>query len=138
MSKMVQNIASKRTFLQLIKALNDANQYGRRHDYAYRASNGRTESTKELTEREAQIVVAELDKNYGTRDEADVMRKKIISFAHQMYWELPGGKADMKRINEWCVNKGPYKKKLNDHTTKELAVLVSVFEKIYKEFINKL
>jgi hypothetical protein len=135
---MLQQTASKRTFLQLVKALNSANQFGRRHDYAYRASNGRTESTKALTENEAKIILAELEQKFPVRDGADVMRKKIISFAHQMFWELPGGKADMKRINNWCVEKGPYQKKLNDHTVKELTILVSVFKKIYKDFMDRI
>jgi len=131
--------ASKKTFLQLITALNATNQYPRRHDYVFRASNGRTESTKEVTEREAGIILNELKQTFGVKDEADTMRKKIISLAHQMNWELPGGKADMKRINDWCKSsKGPYKKALNAHTNTELRVLVSVFEKIYKEYMDKL
>jgi hypothetical protein len=134
----MQTSTTKKTFLQLIAALNAAKQYPRRHDYVYRATNGRTESTKEVTEREAGIIITELQTRFGIKDEADTMRKKIISLAHQMFWELPGGKADMKRINNWCVDKGPYKKTLNTHTVKELPVLVSVFEKIYKEYMNKL
>ena len=132
--------ASKNTFLKLIDALNAADQYGRRHDYAFRHSQGRTESTKELTETEAWAVMQELKQRFGIdlSDKMDRMRKKIISYAHQMGWQR-GVKADMARINKWCVEMGPFKKPLNDHKEqKELATLVSVFEKIYKQYLNKL
>jgi len=123
----------------LIKALNDVDQYGRRHDYAWRHSNGRTESTKELTGEECHSIIMELVDEYGITVESadsDRMRKKIISMAHQIGWTL-NGKADMQRIEVWCVNKGPYHKPLNGHTHEELTVLVSVFQKIYKQYINK-
>jgi hypothetical protein len=138
-AKNMQVKATKSTFLALIKALNEADQYGRRHDYVFRHTKGRTESTKEVTELEAKAIITELN-SAAKPDKADRMRKKIISMAYQMGWTLPKtGKADMKRIDEWCRSeKGPYHKALNSHDIKELGILTGVFEKVYKQYMNKL
>lgn len=122
----------------MIKLLNASNQYTRRHDYAFRHSGGRTESTKALKENEMQGVIKDLEANFKISDQCDVMRKKIISIAHQMHWQLPNEKADMWRIDNWCVTQGPYKKELNKHDFAELTKLVSVFEKVYKHYMSKI
>jgi hypothetical protein len=109
------------------------------------ATGGRTESSKELTHSEAADLIAQLQAMQGKQEwvvkQGDNQRKKIIAIAYNMGWEIPnpkGGKpkADMKRINDWCVKFGFGKKKLNEYTTNELPILVSVFEKVYKEFLN--
>ncbi|MEB0249335.1 hypothetical protein QN344_04275 [Mucilaginibacter sp. 5B2] len=122
----------------MIKLLNATNQYSRRHDYAFRHSVGRTESTKDLQENEMLAVIKELEDTFKIQDQCDKMRKKIISKAHQMFWELPGGKIDMWRIDQWCIHQGPYKKALNKHDYKELTVLVSVFDSVYKHYMSKI
>jgi hypothetical protein len=129
---------TKSTFLSMIRLLNEADQYARRHDYAFRHSSGRTESTKDLYDAEMLAVIKELEANFKIQDQCDKMRKKIISKAHQMFWELPGGKIDIERIDQWCVEQGPYKKLLNKHNIKELAILVSVFDKVYKHYMSKI
>ena len=126
------------TFLRMIKLLNDTNQYSRRHDYAFRHSNARTESTKELKEGEMYAIIKELEDTFKVFDQCDKMRKKIIAKAHLMFWELPNGKVDMNHLNYWCETQGPYKKELNKHDIKELAVLVTVFDKVYTHFMSKL
>lgn len=138
-SDKMQTSASKNTFLKLIKAFNEANEYGRRHDYSFRHSQGRTESTKDLTEAECWMVISELHERFciAIDDDMDTMRKKIIALAHGMSWQM-NGKADMQRINTWCINKGPYHKPLMAHKRDELITLVSVFEKVYKHHMNKL
>ncbi len=125
-------------FFKLQKLLKNLDLYGRRHDYAFRHSNNRTESTKELYDPEILAIIKELETEFGVMDKADVMRKKIISKAHDMKWELKGGKADMKRINGWCVEKGPYKKPLNKHDIRELTIVVSLFDVMQKQYMNKL
>lgn len=134
----MQKIHSKPLFLRMIKLLNDVDQYTRRHDYAWRHSNQRTESTKDLYDAEMLAVIYELEETYECHDMGDVMRKKIIAKAHQMFWELPGGKIDMPRLNGWCVDHGPYKKELNKHDIKELGILVSVFTNVYKHYMSKI
>lgn len=134
----MQKIHTKAVFLRMIKLLNDVNEYGRRHDYAWRHSEARTESTKELYDEEMLAVIKELEDEFGVTDPCDVMRKKIIAKAHQMQWELKGGKIDMARIEKWCIEQGPYKKAFNKHDAKELPILVSVFTNVYKHFMSKI
>ncbi|MBB6131357.1 hypothetical protein [Mucilaginibacter lappiensis] len=134
----MQKRHTKATFLRMIKALNAADQYTRRHDYAFRHSGERTESTKDLFDNEMLAVIKELEDSFKVEDQCDQMRKKIISIAHQMFWELPNGKADIARIDQWCVEQGPFKKLFNKHTIKELPTLVSVFEKVYKHYMSKI
>ena len=133
----MQKQQQKSIFLSMIRLLNETNQYNRRHDYAYKLSGGRTESTKELNNDEMLGVINELLETFKTGDDGDKMRKKIICIAHQMNWQI-NGKADMVRINQWCTNCGPYNKPLNKHSVKELGILVSIFDKVYKHYINKI
>jgi hypothetical protein len=95
----MQKKHTKSTFLSMIRLLNDSEQYNRRHDYAFRHSDKRTESTKELYDDEMLAIIKELEDTFKIKDQCDIMRKKIISKAHEMLWELPGGKADMWRID---------------------------------------
>jgi hypothetical protein len=134
----MQKKHTKSTFLRMIMLLNDTKEFARRHDYAFRHSHKRTESTKELHDGEMLAIIKELEDTFKIQDQCDTMRKKIISKAHQMYWELPNGKADMWRIDQWCMNQGPYKKALKKHVYKELVVLVSVFDKVYKHYMSKI
>lgn len=109
------------------------------------ATAGRTESSRELHYNEAAELIKQLQAMQPVQQwkpkPGEQQRRKIIAIAYNMGWEIPnpkGGKpiADMKRINDWCIKFGFGKKKLNDYTTKELPTLVSVFEKVYKEFLN--
>jgi hypothetical protein len=135
----MQPKASKNAFLILMKALSDADQYGRRHDYSFRHSNGRTESTKELTDRECYAIVAELVERYGitvTADPANEKRRKMIAMAHGMGWKI-GAKADIKRLDDWCLEKGPFKKPLKDHSVTDLSKAISAFDSMYRKYMNK-
>ena len=141
----MQQIHSKAVFLRMIKLLNDVNEYGRRHDYAWRHSDKRTESTKDLFDEEMLAVIKEIEEEFAVVDPGaaeraacDKMRKKILSKAHDMKWELKGGKIDMARVEQWCTEQGPYKKAFNKHNAKELAILVSVFTNVYKHFMSKI
>lgn len=70
----------------------------------------------------------------------DKMRKAIIADAYNMRWtvNMGGGTivADMHRINGWCIKYGPFKKPLNDHNITELPLLVTVFKKVYEDFLT--
>jgi hypothetical protein len=129
--------SSPGNFKKMMKLLTDLNLQGRRHHFAYRQSGGRTESTRELHDDEILAIIRELEVSFGAYDPGDKMRKKIISKAHQMHWQI-NGKADMARIDNWCVAYGPYKKPLNAHNIKELGILISVFDKVYRHYMNKI
>ena len=100
-------------------------------------SDGRTTSTRELTPQEAIDLIKYLKNQDQSEIAADVMRKKIISLAHEMGWHVAGTrKADMRRIDEWCKKFGYGKKSLDNYHYNELPKLVSQFESVYKSFLN--
>lgn len=95
---------------------------------------GRTNSARELTDAELHQLCQGL--GVGTvKPPGDKMRKAIISMAHELGWRL-AGKADMQRINNWCIAKGKYHKKLNDHNMKELTELVTQFQIVYEKHLK--
>lgn len=103
------------------------------------SSNGRTESTKELTLEEAKSLISYLKSIDPDEASADKMRKKIISMAHEMNWRVPGSaKADMKRIDGWCKEYSKLKKSLDNHTLQELPALVTQFKFVYNSYIRSL
>lgn len=69
------------------------------------------------------------------------MRRKLISLARQCGWEVfkfPVMKADMERIDNWCLTYSPAKKYLNDMNIAELAQAITIFEtKIYIPYIKQ-
>lgn len=96
------------------------------------ATGGRTESSSKMYKIEMSILLdhlKELNADETSTDTADRLRKKIISMAHEMNWELVGGRADMDRINNWCIKYGKYHRPLNDHSVVELGILISQFER---------
>lgn len=110
----------------------------------YTGRNDKT-STRDLSYFQAKELIQKLQaaKNKTSINErADKMRKKIISMAHDLGWQIFCDKkqkliADMKAINTWCVNYGLYHKKLETHSYTELPQLVSQFETMYKERMSK-
>jgi hypothetical protein len=66
----------------------------------------------------------------------DRMVGKMISMAHEMGWEIEGGKVDMIRLNSWCEKYGPSHKLLDQMNTYELTATVTVFEKVYLSFMR--
>jgi hypothetical protein len=106
-------------------------------------SNARTTHAGELTHAELRELCNYLQsqtspqpsKN-GEAEGANRMRRHIIAMAHEMGWKLPNGKADMQRINGWCLQQFG-KKALNKYDYKELTKLVSIFKKVYRQFLEK-
>jgi hypothetical protein len=70
------------------------------------------------------------------KEKMQVMRRKIIHKAHLMGWKLPSGKADMERIDNWCLKYSSYHIRLNDHTFEQLPSLVSQMDKAYKTYLK--
>lgn len=121
-------------------------------------SQGRTESSKDLTDTEAQAMITYLKENIpppvldGLDIKADKMRKKIISYAWQMNWtikinalelaKLPSSalpyKCDMNRLNAWCEKYGYLHKKLNDYSYQELPKLLTQFENMYNDYLKNI
>ena len=85
-------------------------------------TNGRTDRSSKMTIDECQLLINQLNHDASPRNgESDKLRKKIISMCHEMGWELEGGKADMNRINQFCIKTGYLHKGLNDYQYDELV-----------------
>jgi hypothetical protein len=63
------------------------------------------------------------------------MRRKVIALFARMDY-VKNGKADMKRINQWCCTSGMYHKVLNQHNAFELTQLVSQVEKVFRSWMK--
>lgn len=108
-----------------------------KEELALQYSYGRTELLREMHDVEIREMARELRK--AAPDPADKMRKKILSMAHEMNWELHSGKVNMAKVNAWCMKYGQYHKPLMDHTRNELAHLVTQFEHgPYKSYLQSI
>ena len=108
-----------------------------KQDLVYSFSYQRTTSSSELLVDEATALIKHLQSLSTDAETLNKMRRKIIAKAHNMRWELANGKADMQRINQWCVRYGGFNKTLNAHTITELTKLVTQFNNMYKKFLQK-
>jgi acyl transferase domain-containing protein len=107
------------------RLLREASLWDDREDALLQLTNGRTGSIRELTAAEANKLIQMLrDPQERVKDS---MRKKLLSYAHQLRWwqQNKPGHVDLEKVDNWCQHYGIYKKKLNEHTMKELAALVS-------------
>lgn len=104
-------------------------------------SNGRTTSTRQLSHEESIALIQFLQAKAGNNNDLDAnrMRRKIISMAHQLHWYLPfSQKVDVKRVDNWCIQYGYLHKKLNYYSVKELPKLVSQFKEVFASILNNL
>jgi hypothetical protein len=124
-----------KNFKKLMALLTKSNLQGRRHAIVWDYSNGRTESSRELSDPETNRIIRDLERGFKELDRCDTMRKKIISQAHEMGWELAGHRADMARINAWCLKFGYLHKSLNQYSYAELPALLTQFDSVYKSFL---
>jgi hypothetical protein len=103
----------------------------------YSFTEGRTTSSKKMMRVEAKNLITHLKSQDPATKAAEKMRNKIISLAHEMGWRIPNtDKIDIAHINNWCLTRGHVKKKLDDYTSKELTVIVTQFEQVYKAYLN--
>ena len=108
---------------------------GQKENLVAGASQQRTTSISGLTLPEARELIIYLKKQDPEEKSSERMRRKIISLARSMHWEV-NGKADMVSLDAWMVKHSYLKKKINQYKHDELPMLVSQFEKVYKSFLN--
>jgi len=95
----------------------------------------RTTKSSELTYYECNELLNYLNKMQADKDkQADAMRKKLLSIAHEMQWELPDGSIDWIRLDAWLHKYGYLHKDLNKYNIKELPTLLTQFENILKHY----
>lgn len=103
-------------------------------------SNGRSESSKDLSFDEAKDMIDFLQdqRKSVVGEAANKMRRKVISLAYEMRWAKSGQWATaLLAIDNFCKGEhGIYKKELQMHTYKELVMVVTQFESMYKKYLN--
>lgn len=119
-------------------------------------SDGRTTSTKGLTDAELQGLIDSIRsiqqaseggtfsfKALTEAEKANNQRRRVIAMAHQLGWYitatdgsyvLRNGKPqiDFKHLNQWCIKHGSFGKPLQAHTTAELPTLIRNIERVVK------
>lgn len=107
-----------------------------KRDLVYSFSNGQTESLTAMGYEDTQALFTHLEQLVGQPpSEADKMKRKILSLAHEMHWEIPGAaKVDMKRVNDWCESK--FNALLDDLYYLDLVKAVSAFNQVYLKYLK--
>ncbi len=128
---------------QLHALLNQAGLSSQKTALVLSFSNGRSESSKDLTNFETRQLIAYLQGLPNAEQEAaNRMRRKMLSYCHEMHWTVTNvyGKkiADVQRLDGWCEKFGYLHKKLNAYSHAELPKLLSQFKAVYKSFLTKL
>ncbi|QTE37208.1 hypothetical protein J3L18_29575 [Mucilaginibacter gossypii] len=105
-------------------------------DLVYSFSNGATESLTAMGYEDAQALFTHLEQLVGQPpSEADKMKRKILSLAHEMHWELPGTtKVDMARVDNWCETM--YSAPLDGLYYLDLVKAVSAFNQVYLKYLK--
>lgn len=66
-------------------------------------------------------------------DSAQKQRLKCIAIAHQLGWKLPNDKADISRINEWCIQYGFWHTPFNALTSLQLNQIVTQLQSMLQK-----
>lgn len=112
-----------------------------KEDVIYHASDGRTTSTRELYWHEADALIIGLNGKRNQTPSGDAenkMRRKIISFCHEMHMTKAPGKIDMVQVDELVCKFGHLKpKSLNQYKGKDLQTLVYVIQRIKDNYLKQ-
>lgn len=103
-------------------------------------SHGRASSTKDLTDAEIQHLIDTL-REVKRDGKANRQRRRLIAMAHQLGWYMTDAKGDYvlrngkpqldyKHLDQWCIKHGSFGKKMNEHSTEELPVLIRNLERV--------
>jgi len=98
---------------------------------------GRATGVSKMMKSEAAALIGHLKAQEPETKAADKMRNKILSLAHEMGWRIPNtSKVDITHVNNWCLTRGHIKKMLDDYNSRELTIIVTQFEQVYKGYLN--
>jgi hypothetical protein len=124
--------------IQMVRVLlTKAGIMKQKNDIAFSFSDGRSTHLADLTHPETVELVKYLRDLTGQQaNPSDLMRRKILSAAHEMHWELPDGRIDIQRLNNWLVKYSAQKKRLDEFSHTELVQLVSQFENVLRDFLK--
>lgn len=108
-----------------------------KEELIYMYTDGRSTRIRDLRFEEAKTVIQALTTGRAyVVTPAQKMRRKILSMAHEINWELPNGQIDMERVNNWCVSYGYLNKPLDEYTEAELPTLITAFQHMYLKHLK--
>jgi hypothetical protein len=126
-------ISEKRRHLHLL--LINAKIVDKKQTIVSLYSQGRTTTSRDLTEQELDALIQDMI-GYNTpsliQESCNQMRRKVLSYFHQMQWQQHDGKIDMNRINEWCRTRTAQKKALSEFTYPELIELINQVQQFFQ------
>lgn len=103
-------------------------------------TNGRTDSSRDLSDLDAALLIKKIEKQYGVdreRDNCEKLRKRLIGMSY-------GCGKDAKFVIDWAENHGVRdkhgnlnKRLFNYYNTAELLTLIGVFTKVCKHYKEK-
>ena len=105
---------------RLIKLMKFTHSFGERLELLARYSGREIDSIKKLSRQEAEELLAFLEER---NDSMNRQRRKMMAYCYQMEWVVHKDgkrKADLERLNAWCIKWGIYKKSLNAHNEIEI------------------
>jgi hypothetical protein len=120
-------------------------------DIINNASNGATTSVSELTIDQARSLITAFNSQNIAPVDTDAEKKqkmcnKIIAMAHQLGWiektaYVEKGKLveknDYTKLNNWMIEYSYLHKEMRKYSLKELMMLVSQFEDVFKYYLKK-
>lgn len=118
----------------VVKILEREGLFFMAEDIAFEHSNGTTRNLRALNYKQTQSLI----ETFLQPSAKQKMKRKILSMAHEMRWELPNGKVNLEKLDMWCKKYTPSHVPFNEIDKKELPLVVSVFEKMYKSFLKQL
>ena len=128
---------------RLFALLKQRGLYEQRSHLVSEFTNGRSDSSKDLTEREIDKLIAllEAEEKQTNSDfwRGDHMRKKIFSLCFDYGWTIWSDKkqrmvVDQRRLNSWMLKYSILHKALNEYKYDELPALVTQFESVVSSF----
>lgn len=102
---------------------------------------GLKSSLKELTEFEYHELLRVMSRSISTsakrHDKEDTKRKRVIALLCNSGFTI-NNKADMLKINQWCVSHGHLHKPLDHYKGQDLSKLIVQAEEMYYKFLERL
>ena len=99
----------------------------------FSSTNGRTESLRETTFREADLIIKQLGGKFAYFayfDRNNQQHRYIMSLMHQLGWTA-NGNPDLNRLSQWLQsNRSPVRKPLKQMSKTDLTKIISALESI--------
>ncbi len=145
-SNMKHNPKLHRKFFMLLRTANGTDQ---KADLVNRFTEGRTNSSREMTDEEITKAIEYIEFMIGGMEPSedfkrgDRMRKRIMSLCHQYGYTRYDEKkrknvVDLDRLESWMIKYSYLHKSLNKYKYKELPRLVVQFQNVVYSYLNQI